>query len=307
MYYQPSGKISALPAIVGIVGIILTGIVLGFVYTYAVWYIPFIYVNFFLTLGAGLGAAFAIKQLIRLLKSRSGKYNMALGLLAGLVLIYTNWAVWVDLVVNSQNSYNLGNNRIGITVSSSSIDNLMILFTHPSLIWDLAWKINDVGTWGIRGATISGGFLTVIWVIEALMLLGVSFISGWGADMEPFDESTNQWAEKQEAQSNFAFIVNPEEFKSELEARHYQLLQNLPVKSPDSIDFSEITAHYIATGDVFYLSIVNKKGKYDKEGKLEHDSSTVVQFIEVPRHICQTLLSKVEQPIESVPAEEQKP
>lgn len=301
MYYTPSGKISIPLAFVGAIGVFLASSILSFVYTYAVWYIPFIYINFFITFFTGVGAFLVIKKITRFAKSRNKVYNTALGLLAGLTLFYINWVVWVDLVANSSESYNAGN-RIGFTVSSSSIGQLIALFTHPGMLWEAAWQINAVGTWGIRGATISGGFLTVFWVIEAAMLVGVPVLSSLVADIEPFDEASNEWAEKQEAASVFDFIEDPQALKTQLEARNYAGLQALQVKSDSAINYSQLTAYYIATGDVFYLSITNQKGKYDKEGKLEHTSSDVVNFIEVPRKICQELLNKttrVETPVDA--------
>jgi hypothetical protein len=291
MYYKPSGKISMPSATVAILAIILAAPVLAFVYTYAVWYIPFIYINFLVTFFTGFAMFFVITLITKACKSRNKTFNVLLGLLGGLLLSYVNWSVWIDLVINSSESYNLGN-RLGVTVSSSSFGNLFLLLQNPSIMIEYASQINEVGTWGIRSATVSGWFLGIIWIIEAGMLIGVPLVLTYWSDIEPFCELSNTWAEKKESTFQYELIEDPLKLKADLEAKQYGGLLEMKIKEHSAIDFAKVVVYYLREGAVFYLTITNEIGKYDKGGKLEYTSIDVVKFIEAPKDVCLELLTK---------------
>ena len=93
-------------------------------------------------------------------------------IIASLVAYYSQWVVWVDLVLNAGEVY--GNKQIGISVSNVQFEQLLYLATHPSDLIDLIMLINEEGTWGIKSMTVSGIFLSIIWLIEfgAIMFFG---------------------------------------------------------------------------------------------------------------------------------------
>lgn len=144
-YYKPSGKFSpiAFAYLLLVCAIIMP--ILGTIYAYATWYIPIIYVNFLITFGFGVSISFAVSLLvIRLGKVRNYGLSALFAVIASLVAYYSQWVVWVDLVLNAGEVY--GNKQIGISVSNVQFEQLLYLATHPSDLIDLIMLINEEGT-----------------------------------------------------------------------------------------------------------------------------------------------------------------
>ncbi|MBK7885414.1 MAG: hypothetical protein IPJ81_17720 [Chitinophagaceae bacterium] len=99
--------------------------------------------------------------------------------------------VWVDLAVNAGTTY--GNSRIGITISNINIDEVLASAVKPATLLEYIQDINAIGTWSIKTFTVSGTFLTVIWIIEALMITGIPLFMSYLAAKKPFCEIGNVW------------------------------------------------------------------------------------------------------------------
>jgi hypothetical protein len=294
MYFKPSGKVSLPSVFLSILAVIVAAPLLALAYTYAVWYIPFIYINAFIAFFAGIGMYYVAHAVSKYFKSRSKLFNIALAVLGGFALSYVNWAIWIDLVINSGESYNLGD-KLGITVSLSSFDGVILLLQNPALMLEYAGIINETGTWGFKSIPIHGWFLTLFWVIEGGFLIGVPVFISFFADIEPFCEQSNTWAEKKEAEVKYEYINSPDTLKQQMEVLNYSNLLDLKPKPEDSLDYAKVEIYYLSQGNVFYMTVTNQRAKYDKEGKLSYDSLEIVKFIEVPKEICFTLLTNVAQ------------
>jgi len=184
-YYVPSGKFSSSSFFYFILTAIIALPILAVLYTYLVWYIPFIYINFFITAGFGFGVGIVIQYLvINIGKVRNPNLAVIFGVLGSLIAMYFSWAIWVDLVVNAGESY--GNSRIGITTSNIKIVQVLELALNPNTLLELIVEINKVGTWGLRSATISGMFLTIIWLIEFLIVMVISILVPYNSAKRPF-------------------------------------------------------------------------------------------------------------------------
>ena len=113
------------------------------IYTYLIWYIPFIYINFFITAGIGVVTGISVSYLaVNLGKIRNSKIALLIGILGGIMALYFSWAVWIDLVINTSDSY--GNSRIGITVSTTKMDELLQLVIQPDVMLELISEINNI-------------------------------------------------------------------------------------------------------------------------------------------------------------------
>ena len=133
-YYTPSGKFSPISFALLIVLCLTVFPILGGLYTYAIWYIPFIYINFIITAVFAIAVGFLMNQVvIKLGKVRSPKLAILLCLLGGFAALYAHWVVWADLIVNASNT--IGTSRIGITVSSTNLEQLLILAKNPKIFF----------------------------------------------------------------------------------------------------------------------------------------------------------------------------
>jgi hypothetical protein len=293
MYYKPSGKISVLSILICSLAVLLGTILIGIIYTYAVWYIPLIYINFLLTIGSGFALFILISFLTHRFKSRSKLFDMAISVIASVLLVYVNWVIWVDLVLNSGETYGI-DNQIGITVSGSSISGVLELFLNPKEVLNYANIINGYGTWGIKGGTVSGTFLWIIWIIEAAILFGFTPFMTLFKEAEPFCEIENEWAEKKEVNHTFKFVANGDELKRDLENNKFEPVLNLEIKEDTGLDHMKMYIYYAKASALFYLSIKNFTGKLDKENKVSYSEKFIVENIEIPQEVGLKLLTKPE-------------
>jgi hypothetical protein len=177
-FYRHSGRSGALGVPSATVAGLAAALVLGVVYTYAINWIPFIYVNFFATLGLGFAVGVAVGIGGQLGKIRNTKICAVIGFLCGLAALYIAWA----------------------------FDPLARIGRDEGIIaWDIttifSWmKIGyDEGFWSLGGAgAVSGIFVAIVWVIEAAMIVGLSTLMALVyAEDDPFCEDCNAWTEKE--------------------------------------------------------------------------------------------------------------
>lgn len=143
---------------VNMIGVIFFAIIalpiLGFVYAYTIWYIPFIYINFILaaTFGYALGYV-------------NSKFGLLWGSIASVMALYFHWCIWVDLVVNASDKFG------PVVVSKTDSLHLILLVLNPSILLKLISEINSQGIWEIFSLRVSGFMLAIVWLIETLIIL----------------------------------------------------------------------------------------------------------------------------------------
>ena len=203
-YYKPSGKFSPTSFLYFIPTALLIVPIISLIYAYLIWYIPFIYFNFFITIGFGFLVGFAISMLVVKKGKVRNKYLAGfLGLLAAIVATYFDFVVYVDLAINAGEL--IGDEHLGISVSNIKILDIFALATQPEVLWTYIKEINAIGTWGIKGAVASGSFLTFVWIVEFIMVAGVSVFVNYITAKDPFCELDNNWY-KQEDLPIFNYI-----------------------------------------------------------------------------------------------------
>ena len=292
-YYNPSGKFDPKAFIYFILIAIIALPLLGLAYAYAIWYIPFIYINFIIAGAFGFIIAWLIsKFVIKLGKVRNNFLAKGFAILAGIIALYFHWVVWVDLVLNISDT--MGNSRIGIAVSNVQADHLITLATNPSSLLELIAEISKVGTWGIRSATVSGAFLVVVWIIEAIIIIGATYLFTHGSD-EPFCELSNQWF-KSKTLPVFNYIENRPKLVADLEQSNPDAFNDLSYTTNIEKNHSLFTI-YSSTQNENYLSVTNRRAKFDKDGKLDFDDTVIINHIYINNELKEKLLHFKEQTI----------
>ena len=73
---------------------------------------------------------------------------------------------------------------------------LMDLMLSPSYVYEIAQSLSVVGYFTLFGASVKGGFLWFIWIVEAIGILGAGALGGLAVmHEEVFCEDCNRWAE----------------------------------------------------------------------------------------------------------------
>lgn len=276
LYYKPSGKFSSISFLYLILVSIIAAPILALIYSYATRYIPFIYINFLILAGFVLGLGFAVNFAIALGKVRNKLLGMVFGLVVGLAGLYACWVIWICTHI--------------------PID-YMELIKSPEGMKSIIGLINDQGTWGFRsGGNVSGTFLTVIWVIEALAIIVVPTFMAYGKTCDPFIENENEWAEETVI-GPFGYIANGQVLVKQLETKNYEELLAMETLVTGVANSHSILTLFHGTNrsqsKEFYLTVTNMKESHDKEGKLEFDEIVIINFIHINKEVGQQLFAKL--------------
>jgi hypothetical protein len=281
-YYQPSNKMPLGGALALLVGGVAAALLLAVVYIYAVWYIPFVYVNFFLCLGFGLLLGAGLAVLVRLGKLRSPGAVGGLALLVGLVAVYLEWGVYLTLLFNTEST---GSGADADTSTSFSASLFADILAHPAAMWLAMQKINETGTWSLKGATPSGFFLGAIWVVEALIILGGTYLMAKAQATEPFSETSNEWATEETLAHPLTFAQDVASTRTALESGQLHHLTPHTATEAEA-PFARLKLHSAPNDpNCRYLTLENVTTTLDKKGKPSQSTATVVQHLAIsPAH-----------------------
>lgn len=278
LYYQPSNKMPVGGIVLFLLGGTLAAAVLALVYIYAIWYIPFVYINFFLCLGFGLVLGGVLMLLAKAGKLRSPTGVGVLALLVGLVAVYLEWSVYLTLLFNSETT---GTGRSADTSTSFSLGLLLDVMAHPAAAWEVIIGINKTGTWSLKGATPSGLFLWAIWLVEVVIIIGGAYLLARAQAKDPFSESSNQWTDEEVLAHPLAFAHNPDQTRTALETGQFHALTP-HVAETEEAPFSRLTLHR-APNDTScqYLTLENVTTKTDDKGKATQDTDVVLRHLAI--------------------------
>src|SRR5258708_4016650 len=155
-YYTHSGKFTLRGVLFGLLAGCVAAAILAVAYGYLVQYNPFVYLNalacffFAAILGAVTG------KYLRSGNVRNNTLAIVVGLIVAAVGLYVSWGVWVfALAHRGDEPANIG---------------LIELLTHPAALLTLIVKINEAGPWTMFHTNVSGMFLWIIWLIEAVTI-----------------------------------------------------------------------------------------------------------------------------------------
>lgn len=289
-YYKPSGKFSILSFLYFVPTALLIIPIISLIYAYLIWYIPFIYFNFFITIGFGFLVGFTVSMLVIKKGKVRNKYLAAFfGLFAAVVAIYFDFVVYVDLAINAGET--VGNNRIGITVSNIKFLDVFALAIQPDVLLQYIVELNSVGTWGIRGATASGYFLTFVWLIEFIMIAGVSIFVNFITAKDPFCELSDDWY-KQVDLPKLNFIENTEKLLTDLSITNLLVFDDLEIVDNKIQRHSVFTLYTAPRNREHYLTIVNKEAKINANGKADFDTVDIAQYLKITSQLSSKLLEK---------------
>lgn len=267
--YQPSGKYAAtlFPLVIAFY---LLGIpFLSVVYSLLIWYIPFIYLNFFLTIGLVVAMSWCLNQLSKWGKLRNIKMANYIAFFAGILAIYLVWASYVTLLVNAGDTVGTGSSYRDVTITKTffNITHFIGIISSPASIVDAMAYLYDNGSWSIKSITVSGFFLAVIWFIEAVIIVVGTWLAGTDQADEPFSEVSNSWFDKKELPY---YIQMPEalnEFLDKLNNGQSSILKTLEYDSQSSLDYAQITTFSHESEQVAYINFSHTKVTFDDKGK----------------------------------------
>ena len=276
-FYSHSGKAPILGlALIGIVGLVVT-LVLGVIYGYLLYFIPFIYLNFLIVYGYIYAISYVLSWAARLGKVRNIILISLAALGFGLLAEYVGWVSWLAAILGSPV------NLIG--------------FFFPLEVIAFIQEVARQGAWTIFGFTPTGALLYLIWLVEAIAVIGgITYATYSSLKNIPFCEESNAWAKKRSVLGTFAPLANNEQFKSAVSTGSFSAFNSLRPLQPGQNRFTVLELFECdECMNFFVLNVDDVEVKTDNKGKQETKVKSVVSNLIVSSSILSSLRRLIEE------------
>lgn len=194
-YYRPSGTAPIGGILTALAISVPVALVIGAVYGAIAWYNPFIYINFLGILVAGGACGYVIRKGLLFGRIRSRSMSTSISLLVGCVGLYASWLAYVMAMVGG------------------------LVIIGPLTMWSFIVDAGAEGLWEIFGWTPSGWVLYLIWLIEAVGVVGFCVLVAVGEET-PYCEDCEEWTTEVESKIPLPYR-EIEKFRAALEAEKY--------------------------------------------------------------------------------------
>jgi hypothetical protein len=265
------------------------GFVFSFIYAYIMWYSPFPYINIIVAavFGVILGFIFPVKW------SKCTNSNVAIFsiLIFAFICHYFGWVTWMDLRINQGEVIEINHPKSpisSITMSSSNLEQIVYLFTHPFAFLNVIPEIAKDGYFKIFSFQPKGFSLYLIWFLEMAIVLFFSAFVSYKRANEPFSVSKNKWLKSFEIK--LSYISNLDLLNQALIDGDKSFFENLV--SPEAENsFSEIKIWHIDDAQA-YINIKNNEKQIDGKGKTKFEEKDLVEYVKINHEILNIFLSK---------------
>jgi hypothetical protein len=184
--YKESGIVPAGGALMTAGAGCVAGLLLGAVYSFTFYYIPYVYLNFLLAVGFGAGVGLAVGYAAREGKIRNVPVVGCLGIFGALVGIYAEWST-TAYAMTPMGELKQQWQAMGLWT-----------FLPQNVLTVMRGLFNE-GSWGLsEGSTVHGWPLVALWIVEAglIVALAISFAVKQVMD-KPFCEPCQDWVGSQ--------------------------------------------------------------------------------------------------------------
>ena len=255
--YEYSGKVGMMG--MGWIFMFVFGIFslsLSMIYVLATYYIPFVYLNFLLTVCFGGVCGYAVALGGKLGKVRNVTLYLTIGLLIGILAEYCQWVAWV-YVHSGYKDWIFAPNGLYNFISAVAVD----------------------GFWTMFGVAVKGKLLYAIWLIEGVIIILCAPSGAYGYLFStPFCEECNKWFKTRENLNIMPLdtIVAPAVIRNHLLAGDCSTLLDLNIKNSRGDSYTKLKISSCPKCDKFHiLSVYVVSVICDEDGEDEHESPVI--------------------------------
>lgn len=269
--YNHSGKFEPRAPLLALAVTGLLGFPLGYVYSYALKWIPIVLFNFLLTIGYGALFGFITARILKFCRARNNKLAASCGAITGLVALYFDW-----------------NGHIHALFEDAPI------LCSPEQIVAGMRHLYEHGSWSFHQTTYIGIPLAIVWVFEAFMIVCSSAMVCHGMISKiPFCEATKSWLDETKNISTLEPFTDPAHLEAFKAGDLGPLLQSKP-QAPGSPSFARLTLKQSPRCQEFFtLSITNVTIVKDKHGKTSAVNKELTKDLVLPKSMLE-LMAKFE-------------
>ena len=270
--YRHSGKFGLHGPLLTLAIAAVAAFPLGFVYSYIVRWIPFIYVHVFATAGYGFAMGLVAGYGLRLGKVRNTTVAFLTAMVAGIIALYFAWSAHIN----------------------ATFHGAPILAT-PGEVLVAMRHLYEEGSWAMRGGgALTGIPLAIVWVVEALIIMG--FVIGTAFFMianTPFCELNQCWLDKEKKIDTLESFTDAEQVAA-FKAGDLSPLAKAKPRTPGSPTFARLTLkHSPRCNDFYTVRIQDITIVRDKEGKPSEKVTDITKDLMLP-HSMFELIAKFE-------------
>jgi hypothetical protein len=277
--YRHSGKFGLHGLALAVIVPLAAGFPLGLLYAVLIKWIPFIYLNFFITVGYGFLFGFLTGWVLKFGKVRNNLLAGLCGVIAGVSSLYCAW-----------------NGHIHSMFEGAP------LFCAPGEILNGGRYLYDHGSWALHGGdNLTGIFLGVVWLAEALIIIGICVMVSYGMiDKTPFCERTECWLDQEKKISTLEPFTQPAQLEA-FKAGDLSPLFQARAKSEGASTFGRLTIRHSPKCEEFFtVTVANVTATVDKKGTITEKSQELARNVIASKSVFDQIV-KLEQ-LAPVPA-----
>lgn len=187
--YRHSGRFAPLGPVLCAAAAVLLGLPLGLAYAYLLRWIPFVYVNFILTLGYGFVFGWVTVRLLKATPMRNAGLAALCGFAVGLIALYCEWSAHVHVIFDDSP---------WVLTPAQVLRGMDILYQE--------------GSWAFRSLTVKGIPLALIWLIEAGIIVGLATMMPFTTVADtPYCERSRCWLDEEKKIDTLASFTEPDD------------------------------------------------------------------------------------------------
>jgi len=287
-YYRHSGEFPLLATCGVFVGSVVTAAVAGFAYAWASVYIPFIYLNFFFTIGFGAGVGALVGTLAQRVHIRSNTIPLIITFLACLAGYYVAWGA--DFLA-----------RINLPAGMT-----WLAAFHPQLLWGYIRHFYENGFWTIGHIKdpISGIGLAFFWLLEVITLFGAALYLCYTTSSDnTYCEACGVWSTSAKGLVHYE-RGDAKELVARLDEGDISVLAGRKLPHPAATTFWQLEAHLCPTcSEHTCLSITDVTIKSDANGNVNRNDKLLVNKLLISRAELDAIVAAAPRPEPDPPLE----
>ncbi len=302
-YYKPSGKLGKNLILAFIIPGILLSSILGMLYQMLLDFIPIVYFDACVALGAAIVLAAIAIVILRIARCRNPAVGCALGsalAFSFLVASYFQAAhkVRTDVTLELNKRQEIAD--LSSEARSAMAQNISLL-DALAMRAATGWKISKGGnsaSFPIQGALVYG-----IWFIEAIVVIGFGAVAGGGVARTTYCERCDLWIDTELLLREKVVVDSEVLTKIQYASCVDELVAPMPQSLSDHIPYAPRVVLEAKVCEKCrqsaYLNVKYEQCKADKKGDMREHSTTLHHGVVLERRQLERLLEEADRRIDA--------
>lgn len=261
-------------AILGIAKAIIWTFLVSYIYGVVIAVSPLVYFNFFITLGFGMALGYGVRIISKLTSITSKSMSVKISFTSGILGVYFSWGVYILYFVSQD------------TMFDAYFRDPFLVF-NPYEVFQIILEMNVYGLWEIFGIPFKGWVLTIVWLMEAGIIITVSTLAVKNQPQSPFSLKKDKWYKKYILSKDFESIAMQEKFREDLAGNCIEVIDTLG--NGLAYHFSMVSIFFLEEENKQYLSVENVR--IDKNGKGKN-ATEVIHLLAISTDEAKKLMDK---------------